>query len=148
MKRLISLLCVFVLFTGCSSASSTKTATCTESLESGIRVEMVLTQGKDDRLEQSDMTFVVPYTPAMITAFGGVQKIIDNILEQMGIKEGNGVSITSKDDDKKNEISITVTIDLSKADKNILENFSFDGLSATEVVNRAKQSGATCTDFK
>lgn len=147
MKKIISLMVAFVLFTGCSSTSSTKTATCTQDLEGASAIKVVLTQGEKDKLVKTDMTFSMPYSDAILSLYGSIDKMMESVLDQLEISEGPGVKIDTKNDEKKKEVSVTISIDLSKADKKVIEKFSFEG-TASAVLADAKAGGATCTDFK
>lgn len=149
MKKLLCAFFAMVALAGCSSGSGGTKETKTCSLDMKPITMDITFNATDDKIETASIKVSMDYTSLGIeaTELTDEQKatIEDAVFQQLGIKEGTGVDVSTEFSD--DTLAATVDIDLKEGDSSTLEALGFgsDGdYLLSDTVKAAEEGGATC----
>lgn len=150
MKKVMSFLLVLVavvLLTGCGSGK-TLTCTNTEEQNGASMKQTVEMKFKKDKVTNVKMTLE---TKAVDSSVKEQWSTVSSMLESMygNTKDVDGIKVTTKNDDKNFNYTVTVAIDVKKAKEEDLAEYDMTGSLDSEVTYEdmkkdAEASGFTC----
>lgn len=141
-----------VLLAGCGSSSNDaggtkETKTCSSEM-SGMKMDITVS-GENDKTEtvniKASMTSSL-FNNIDFTTISDEQKeqMGEAMLTQLGIKEGDGVTV--KNDFQKDSYTVDIGVDFTKTSKEVLAKIGFEdvNMKISDYVKEAEASGATC----
>lgn len=149
MKKLLAILFVSILLTGCGTTAKKDEKTCKIAVdEVGLDMEVTVTKAEADKIKDLELTMKAPSLTKVLHMDEEVSEEDLKKLEQQMINEintevlpGVGADITFTDDN----IICKAKIDLENVDERVLQYINYkEALTYSEYITRLESVGFTC----